>query len=493
MFPATLAAPGSTLGFLAAAPGTSAGAPGTPGIAGISGLLACLPFPLLLAAIAVMPFICRHWWERRYPIVTAALALLIAAYYALLRASLAPLIHEVEEYLGFIILLAALYTVSGGIILHIHRRPSPALNTAVLFIGALLSNILGTTGAAMLLIRPYLRLNHDHLRPYHCIFFIFIVANTGGCLTPIGDPPLFLGYLTGVPFWWPLQHCALPWLVINGFLLLIFFLLDTADARRHPRPFPAAPLPVSPVRILGVHNLVLVLLVVAAVFRPGIFALTAISGGGAGGAAHGALALAWGMLTSREVLMIALSLASLLLTSRHIHRTNEFAWGPILEVAILFAGIFITMAPIMEYLAAQARTLPITAPGHYYFATGLFSTILDNTPTYALFLQMKLAQLAAVIAPATAPVAAPGIGQSAQTIAAMLRGHCSLGPALAAISCGAVFFGAGTYIGNGPNLMVKSLVESGGHKMPGFFGYIARYALPILTPPLLLVWWLFFR
>jgi Na+/H+ antiporter NhaD/arsenite permease-like protein len=225
-------------------------APGCPGVISFSHvplLLAenispawSLPFVLLLASIALMPFIHRHWWEKRYPWVAGGLALVPAAYYFFIAphhpgAGAGAWVHGMLEYVSFILLLGSLYIVSGGILIHVSRRATPTTNVALLLLGALAANVLGTTGASMLLIRPYLRMNKWHLRPYHVVFFIFIVSNVGGALTPIGDPPLFLGYLKGIPFWWVLEHCWAPWCVATGLLLGIFFAIDWRDHRRAER------------------------------------------------------------------------------------------------------------------------------------------------------------------------------------------------------------------------------------------------------------------
>jgi Na+/H+ antiporter NhaD/arsenite permease-like protein len=480
-----------------------------------------IPFILLLACIALGPLLFLHFWEKYYPLLAIGFAIIPTVYYFFIRQDAHPWVHAMKDYVSFIILLGALFVVSGGILIRISRAATPMQNTMLLAFGAVLSNIVGTTGASMLLIRPYLRINRAHIRPFHVIFFIFIVSNLGGALTPIGDPPLFLGYLTGVPFWWVLEHCWPMWMVGVGLLLVIFFIMDRIDHGKTPRrdPDDAGP----GVGLMGVHNLLFVLLIIFAVFRTGIFdvidevrrsALTA--------------SLALQMLLSREVLMLAAIVGSRLTTGRHIYEKNEFTWAPIREVALLFVGIFATMAPALQWLDTNANKLPLHTPGQYYYSTGTLSSLLDNAPTYMTFLRMEMAKLDPDQVGATeallreiaeqksdAPLMNGGIPGEVRLAAeevlkvdrasvmagviddqtlrvSMLVSNPKLNDFLIAISLGAVFFGACTYIGNGPNFMVKSVAESAGVKMPGFIGYVVRYTLPILLPVLVLVWLIFF-
>jgi len=417
-----------------------------------------LPFVLLLAAIALMPLVAPHWWERHYPKVAAALALLVAAYYLLVRRDPAPWLAEMKEYVSFVVLLGSLFVVSGGIAITVNSRATPLANVVLLLVGAIVANVLGTTGAAMVLIRPYLRVNGPRVRPYHVVFFIFVVANAGGSLTPIGDPPLFLGYLRGVPFWWVFREMIGLWALVVGLLLVVFFVIDTLNDRK--RKDESAEATMGPwLNLTGTHNLLFIAMIVWAVFRPGLFE-------------HGISALRVAdVLLSREVIMVAAALASRRLTPPAIYRANDFTFGPIREVAILFAAIFSTMAPALQYLEHHAHHLPIHTPGQYYFATGVLSSLLDNAPTYVTFLKTY---------------------QGERTIAALLASPDSSAVVLA-ISAASVFWGACTYIGNGPNFMVKSIATAAGVETPSFLEYVYKYTLPILLPIYVIVWLVAFR
>ena len=365
------------------------------------------------------------------------------------------------------------------------------------------------------------------------MFFIFLVANVGGCLTPIGDPPLFLGYLRGVPFWWVFEHCWQPWLMGALILLLIFFVVDKLDHSKAERIGDPEHDTGPAVRITGIHNFLFILLVLVAVFRPSIFA--AIDAFGDGGFSLDALI---GLVFSRELLMVTSAIVSKIVTRRGIYEQNEFTWFPIKEVAILFVAIFSCMVPALQWLDANSERLPLKSPGKYYFITGTLSSVLDNAPTYLVFLQTQTAAaadadpkhlLAATTAldemgeqetldipqsvsdPAVratlrtltthhaAKVQNGTVGESDLRVAYMIsqegqrrmNGH-PLVSFLIAISVGAVFFGACTYIGNAPNFMVKSIAESAGISMPSFIGYVVKYSLPILIPVYVLVWLVFF-
>jgi Na+/H+ antiporter NhaD/arsenite permease-like protein len=474
-----------------------------------------LPFALLLASIAVMPLAAPHFWHKRYPVVAIGLGLITAIYYLFLHDDLAASrpawIGEMKEYVSFICLLGSLFIVSGGIVINVTRKAAPSTNAVLLIFGAVLANVVGTTGAAMLLIRPFLRINKDHLKPYHVVFFIFIIANCGGALTPIGDPPLFMGYLKGVPFLWVAEHLLPMWAMTNFLLVAIFFIIDEIDHRKSIRSDPKDPGPA--LEIVGFHNFVFIGLILVAVFRPSIFE------------SHGPA-----VLFSREVLMVAAIVLSKLATKRIVYDRNEFSFGPIKEVAILFVGIFSTMVPALNYLTHHADRLGLKTPAQYYFVTGALSSVLDNAPTYLVFFAMHQAQVQEQLSgkiealravadnhsPGMIPTPPDGtdprllaaykslieynrakieagtVTEDDVRIAAVL-GNPEFSLYLIAISVGAVFFGAMTYIGNGPNFMVKSIAESAGVRMPSFFGYVFRYALPILFPVLLLNWLVFFR
>jgi Na+/H+ antiporter NhaD/arsenite permease-like protein len=335
---------------------------------------------------------------------------------------------------------------------------TPAVNTAVLAAGAVLASVIGTTGASALLIRPLLRANQRRPRSRHVvIFFIFIVANGGGLLTPLGDPPLFLGFLRGVPFGWTLRLAA-PWALVNGALLVAFALIDAALARGEavrlvedePRAKAA-----SPLRIEGALNLVWLLGVVATVFATGTYGRRWL----------GASACAWAQITA----MVALAVLSLATTSRRVHDANRFSWAPIQEVAVVFAGIFVTMVPALAFLEERGAALGLTAPWQFFWSSGALSSVLDNAPTYLTF-----ASLATAVADA-------GHQQLSVHDLGALAAHPVGQHLLAAVSCGSVLMGAMTYIGNGPNFMVKAIAEQHHVRMPSFAGYLV-WSLALLVP-----------
>ena len=402
-------------------------------------LWSVLPFVGLLLAIALFPLFASRFWARHFRKVSLAFGLPVAAYF--LAYAPGQLLHTLLEYVSFIVLLASLFTVSGGILVRGTMRATPEINCGFLAAGAVLSNVLGTTGASMLLIRPLLRANAGRKRASHVvIFFIFIVANIGGALTAIGDPPLFLGYLKGVPFFWTLAHLSPMWLVTCGAIIGVFyvadrraFALDRLVAQEGNGP-PAEP-PGSggrkePFSVEGKVNLLLLGAVIAAVFLP----------------------TPW-----RETAMAAAAVVSVWRTPARIREENEFTYHPIEEVAILFAGIFATMIPALLILEARGSQLGVTEPSHFFWAAGLLSSFLDNAPTYLTFFSL-----------------AQGVG-GADLVAGVSA------PFLAAISAGAVFMGANSYIGNAPNFMVKAIAEEAGVRMPSFFGYMA-WSCAVLLP-----------
>lgn len=479
-----------------------------------------IPFVTLLAAIAVMPFIARHWWEHHYAKVAIVLGLIVAAYYLVgPEHGAGNVARTTAEYISFIFLVGSLYVVSGGILIRVHTDARPLANVTLLLLGAINANIFGTTGAAMLLIRPYMRMNRDHLKPYHIVFFIFIVANAGGSLTPIGDPPLFLGFLKGVPFWWVMENCWPIWITVVGMLLAIFFVVDSLDARKRKlSDTPRAGADLGPgVSLYGASNLVWAGLIIAGILMHGPLN-------------HWTHEHFGFHAPFRELAMALAAFLALSTTPRRVHVENQFNYAPIKEVAILFVGIFLTMLPALNYLyhASAAGRLPLKSPSHYYFAVGSLSSVLDNAPTYLTFLKAKLGSLdqelidrewqlakdvkhdldAATVG--LSEVQRQQVDQGADALAkyfpqqyergeisreqaeiGLLVGVPELNRYLVAISMAAVLFGAMTYIGNGPNFMIKSIAEHGGVKMPSFFGYVFRYALPALLPILIIVWAIF--
>ncbi len=416
--------------------------------------LLLLPFATLLALIAVVPLSpprVKTWWEHNYLLVSLGLAALVASFY-LLRVPHggAALLHTAHEYISFIALIGSLFVVAGGIHLKVRGEATPLDNVVFLLLGAALANVIGTTGASMVLIRPYIRMNKIRMSAYHVVFFIFIVANVGGALTPVGDPPLFLGYLRGVPFFWLTEHVLLRWLAAVGAILAAFYFFDRRSFRRAPAKIQREIEAADTWRFEGGVNVLLLLAIIGAVFLPEIPGL-------------------------REGVMLAAALASWFLTPKPVHAENHFSFGPIKEVAGLFVGIFATMLPALNYLEEHGAEFALQRPAEFYFASGSLSAVLDNAPTYATFL--KLAEVTAV-AERPADFAAVR-GDEKATVRVLLARRPAL---VIAVSLGAVFFGAMTYIGNGPNFMVKSIAESAGVPVPTFFGYIGRFSLPILLP-----------
>lgn len=480
-----------------------------------------IPFALLLLCTAITPVVNQKFWHHHYPKFAIGLGLITAAYYLVFRREPGPWLYEMKEYVSFIALLGSLYIVSGGIFIRISRKGTPLMNCVLLLIGAIIANVVGTTGASMLLIRPFLRINRDHIKPYHVVFFIFIVSNCGGLLTPIGDPPLFLGYLQGVPFWWVFEQTKFIWLFTIGVLLAVFWVFDTLDHRVKKREFAHDGGPA--VSITGIHNFLFVVLILIGVFRPGIFELI-----GQLKSEGFSIAEFLALFLSREMAMLYAIIGSKLLTPREVYERNEFNYDAIKEVAILFIGIFSTMVPALQWLQHNAKAAPLQTTGQFYFVSGGLSAVLDNAPTYLTFLQVKLARMDENDVSETLRIAKEMsqkkslnipddiadenvrgaldqlVRYKAQRITkgtlterdaeiAVLLSTASASAALVGISLGAVFFGAMTYIGNGPNFMVKSIAESQGAPAPPFITYIWKYSIPILLPVLILVWAVFLR
>lgn len=410
-----------------------------------------LPFVFLLGAIALMPLVAHEWWESHYPKIVLILSLITLVYYLGFLHEFRRPLEVAHEYVSFICLIGSLFVISGGIHIRVKGEAKPWVNTLFLAIGGMLANILGTTGASMLLIRPFLRANKYRLTTYHVVFFIFIVSNVGGSLTPIGDPPLYLGYLQGIPFFWTIHTLFFTWLMGMGWLLFIFYLIDRQNFLRAPPEIRERETAHETWAFDGLHNLIWLGSVLIALWIPRLFFV-------------------------REAIMILAVLFSQLLTPRPTYEANNFSWAPIREIAILFAGIFMTMIPTLDWLRIHAKELGIISVSDFYWGCGLLSSVLDNAPTYLTFLNTALGLF-------TDQTISDGIPH----LIANYSNH------LAAISISAVFFGACTYIGNGPNFMVKSIAEHSGAKMPSFFGYIFKFTLPILFPMFFGVWWLFFR
>jgi Na+/H+ antiporter NhaD/arsenite permease-like protein len=434
-----------------------------------------LPFAGLLLSIALMPLLALRIWHHHYGKITAgwALALLLPAA-ALFGPALAgaTLVHALlAEYLPFVILLTALYTVAGGIHIRGNFHGSPGFNCGLMAIGALLASFMGTTGASMLLIRPLIRANDNRRHNAHVvIFFIFIVSNAGGSLTPLGDPPLFLGFLKGVDFFWTLGHLWPQTLFLVGSLLAIFWLIDRHWYRKEG-VLRVDPTPDSRgLAIEGGANFALLL---------AIMGMVLVSGTWRPGVAFDVFGTEVGLpqLVRDGALLVVIAL-SLWITPRAVHQANQFGWAPMVEVAKLFAGIFLTIAPVLAMLKAgsEGAFAPIVAlvtgpdgqpvPAAYFWASGLLSSFLDNAPTYLVFFNLAGGDPAVLMT--------------------------TLAPVLVAISAGSVFMGANSYIGNAPNLMVKSIADERGVRMPSFFGYMA-WSTVVLLPLFGLMTLIWFR
>jgi Na+/H+ antiporter NhaD/arsenite permease-like protein len=414
-------------------------------------LLSLLPFVTLLLCIAFLPVVLKHHWERHYHLIALFLAAITAAYYFFGIRQPERIWREVSDYIRFMALVGSLFVVAGGIHLRIRRKATPSFNCAFLFLGTIMGNILGTTGASMLFIRAWIRTNKYRYSGVHTAFFIFLVSNLGGGLTPMG-PPLFLGYIKGVPFWWMIKHCWLPWSVALFSLLLIFYILDRhnyGNARAASREEESG---TGKIEIEGLRNLFFLGIILGAVFieRPHFL---------------------------REAIMLAAAAGSYFATPKSVHAANEFSFNPLKEVGWLFLGIFLTMAPVIDYMQFHARDLAIDTPAKFYWITGGLSAVLDNAPTYLTFLANAMGRA----------------GLSLEDPAAVHKFLSSGEAEMAAISMGAVLFGAVTYIGNSPNFMVKAIAEQQKMQPPSFVGFVVKLSIPILLPIFLLVCWVTLR
>lgn len=435
-----------------------------------------IPFAGILLSIAIMPLLAPIFWHHHFGKVAAAWGLLFLVPFAVVFGpGLAgvSLVHALlAEYLPFVILLTALFTVAGGIYIRGNLHGSPGLNTAILAIGAVLASFMGTTGASMLLIRPLIRANDNRTHKAHVVvFFIFIVSNAGGSLTPLGDPPLFLGFLKGVDFFWTVSHIFPETLFLLGVLLGIFYALDWWYYHRREEVLPRDPTPdTRAIGFDGKLNFALLGVVVALVLVSGFWKSSVVFN--IAGTEVGLPGIV------RDIGLLVVTGLSLWLTPKLVHENNQFGWAPMQEVAKLFAGIFLTIIPVIAMLKAgvngsfgaivSAVTQPDGSPNPamYFWATGLLSSFLDNAPTYLVFFNTAGGDPAVLMT--------------------------TLAPTLAAISAGAVFMGANTYIGNAPNLMVKAIAEDRGVKMPSFFGYML-WSFGILVPLFVLITFIWFR
>lgn len=427
-------------------------------------LLFSIPFAGMLLSIAIMPLIASEWWEKKqqYMVILWSALFLIPLAVAYTPGVMVEVLCKVifEDYLTFIILLFGLFCVAGNISIKGNFSGTPKMNVVLLLIGTLLAGWVGTTGASMLMIRPIIKSNAWRKRRAHTIiFFIFLVANLGGCLTPVGDPPLLMGFMRGVPFFWSLH--LFPLLVLNGAVLLcLYFIFDMYNYKkeiaegRHPELCGEK----INLQIEGKHNVVFIVMIIIAVILSG--ALPSIPAFAGGIHIIGEVELGFAAIIEIVIILLAAFL-SMKTTRKELRTENEFTWGPIKEVAILFIGIFITMEPALLFLEAHGASLGLTQNWQMFWATGLLSSFLDNTPTYLVFLTT-----------AGTLGATGGIATAVGTIAPTM---------LMAISAGAVCMGANTYIGNAPNFMVRSIAEESGIKMPSFFGYMG-WSMCILIP-----------
>lgn len=419
-----------------------------------------VPFLTLLLMIATGPLFYHKFWEKNYPKIAIFLGLITVGYYLFILHDIHTPLHTLDEYISFIALLGSLFVASGGILIKIDKKSTPLLNCIMFLFGAVISNIIGTTGASMLLIRPFLKVNKDRIKPYHIIFFIFIVSNIGGALTPIGDPPLFLGFLKGVEFFWVIEHVWYIWLPTILAIILIFYFIDSRNMPESGSEIKYS----NKIEFKGISSLFFLAIIIVSVFiDPAVVSWVPSFD-----------PLPIGI---REIIMISIIFLSYKTANPEILRANEFDFEPIKEVAYLFIGIFATMMPALQLIAEAAKVNgQVLTPGVFYWATGSLSAFLDNAPTYLNFLSAEMGKF----------------NLDVNIPRQVLQFELEHPIYLSAISVAAVFFGAMTYIGNGPNFMVKSISERAGIRMPSFFGFLVKYSIPILLPIFTLVWLIFY-
>lgn len=419
-----------------------------------------LPFILLIGMIATGPLFYHHFWEKHYPKIAILLGGVTVVYYLSVLQDTHTVVHTLDEYISFIALLGSLFVASGGILINIDRKSTPMLNSVILLFGAVIANVIGTTGASMLLIRPFIKVNQDRIKPYHIIFFIFTVSNIGGALTPIGDPPLFLGFLKGVEFFWVITHVWYIWLPTILSVILIFYVIDNKNISDKTDEQNYS----NKIEFKGLRNVVFLAIIVFSVFiDPAVISWVP--------------SLDPVPIGIREIIMLSIIYISYRFAQKEVLKANEFDFEPIKEVAFLFIGIFATMMPALQLIASEAnQNGQYLTPSIFYWTTGSLSAFLDNAPTYLNFLSAEMGKF-------NLDVNIPG---------QVLQFELEHPIYLSAISVAAVFFGAMTYIGNGPNFMVKSISERAGIKMPSFFGFLIKYSIPILLPIFTIVWLVFY-
>jgi Na+/H+ antiporter NhaD/arsenite permease-like protein len=454
---------------------TAAAEAASPGLGTMLPAWSALPFAGILLSIALFPLFAPHVWHHHYPKVALAwgLVLVIPFLWIYRGEALHEILHmALVDYIPFIILLGSLFTIGGGIYIRGSFRGSPLVNGTILLIGTFLASWIGTTGAAMLLIRPLLRANANRRHRAHTVvFFIFLVANIGGSLTPLGDPPLFLGFLHGVPFFWTFGLGA-ELLLVSALVLAIYLIYDSYLWKRESAEVRTASPGDERLRIDGGINLlflagVVLAVIVSGVWHPGQVAV---------------LGIRLGLQNlARDAFLLGLLAASWATTPRPVRQANGYSWGPIKEVAILFAAIFATIIPPLAILKAGEQGAlaglirAVQTPAQFFWATGILSSFLDNAPTYLTFLSTALGRLH------------PGLPEREAILALIAQSN----DYLKAIATGAVFMGANTYIGNAPNFMVKAIAEESGVEMPSFFGYM-KYSLLVLIPVFVVTTWIFF-
>jgi len=442
-----------------------------------------LPFAGILLSIALCPLLIPHFWHNHFGKISAFWALIFAVPFLLFyqEVGVYHILHiYLIDYIPFIILLWGLFTIAGGIVVRGSLRGTPVLNTIMLLIGTILASCVGTTGAAMVMIRPVIRANKNRLKKTHIVcFFIFLVANIGGSLTPLGDPPLFLGFLHNVPFFWVTMSILPHMILTSGILLAIFFVIDTLHYRKEKKQIKEESGEENiPFKIEGIINFlflagVIILVLISGYWKPGNFNLLGV---------HVEY-----QNIARDFGIIAMGVFSLIFTSKLLREANDFSWFPIMEVAKLFAGIFMTIIPALAILKAgndgalSGLVSVVRESYHYFWVTGALSSFLDNAPTYLTFFNLALGKLGITESMVPGALAAKAATSNPEFILY-----------LKAISAGAVFMGANTYIGNAPNFMVKSIAEEAGVSMPSFFGYMIKYSIPVLLPVFVLVTFIFF-
>lgn len=433
-----------------------------------------IPFVALLLMIATGPLFYESFWHHNYPKIAVGLAVLVILYYLFVLGNVHNPVHALAEYIQFISLLASLFIASGGILIEVDKKSTPMANVLLLITGALISNLIGTTGASMLLIRPFIRLNKNNIQAYHIIFFIFMVSNIGGSLTPIGDPPLFLGFLKGVPFFWTLEHNWQAWILALTILSVLFYFVDRKfDNKSDGVVLNEETQFSNKISLKGTKNFLWLLVIIISVFLdPNVLEwVPAIHYDGQK------------FSFIRETIMLSVAYFSYKFADQKALSGNEFNFEPIREVAFIFIGIFGTMMPALELVSGFAQSeqgAAMITHNTLYWGTGVLSGFLDNAPTYLNFLAAAMASQGA------------DINTIQQVRDFAMDKYFDSSFELMAISIASVFFGAMTYVGNGPNFMVKSIAEQSGIKMPSFFGYILRFSIPILLPILFITWLVFF-